>query len=399
MYPILETDLFVPERYPVIRNFKRTAAIAGVVAVSSASLVACGDSDDNAESTTAESATEAASSDENNDNNDDQNSGEYELTGQEGTLVAEGASSQQNAMDYFASVYASEVPGAQLAYTPSGSGAGQKNFIANQAVFAGSDSPLKDDQIQAAADRCGGNEAWHLPFVIGPVAIAYNLDGVDELNLTVDNIVEIFQGVITTWNDPKIAENNEGVELPDTPINVFYRSDESGTSDNFQKFLAAASDGKWESTGKAFPNAVGTGANGSSGVAQEVNATDGAITYVEAGFADKTANIDFGNGPVELTEEAVEKTLDNLEFTTEGHDMVVDSEKLFTTDTEGAYPLVLTTYEIVCSAGYDEETSNMVKDFLNVALDSQDEELADEGFIPVKGAHADRLREAINAIQ
>ncbi|MET3944361.1 phosphate ABC transporter substrate-binding protein PstS [Corynebacterium ureicelerivorans] len=383
----------------MIRNFKRTAAIAGVVAVSSASLVACGDSDDNAESTTAESATEAASSDENNDNNDDQNSGEYELTGQEGTLVAEGASSQQNAMDYFASVYASEVPGAQLAYTPSGSGAGQKNFIANQAVFAGSDSPLKDDQIQAAADRCGGNEAWHLPFVIGPVAIAYNLDGVDELNLTVDNIVEIFQGVITTWNDPKIAENNEGVELPDTPINVFYRSDESGTSDNFQKFLAAASDGKWESTGKAFPNAVGTGANGSSGVAQEVNATDGAITYVEAGFADKTANIDFGNGPVELTEEAVEKTLDNLEFTTEGHDMVVDSEKLFTTDTEGAYPLVLTTYEIVCSAGYDEETSNMVKDFLNVALDSQDEELADEGFIPVKGAHADRLREAINAIQ
>mgnify|MGYP002716282071 FL=1 len=380
----------------MIRNFKRTAAIAGVVAVSSASLVACGDSDDNAASTAVESATETVTSDE---KKDDEKSGAYELSGQEGTLVAEGASSQQNAMDYFASVYASEVPGAQLAYTPSGSGAGQKNFIANQAVFAGSDSPLKDDQIQAAADRCGGNEAWHLPFVIGPVAIAYNLNGVDELNLTVDNIVEIFQGVITTWNDPKIAEANPGVDLPDAPINVFYRSDESGTSDNFQKFLAAASDGKWESTGKAFPNAVGTGANGSSGVAQEVSATDGAITYVEAGFADKTANIDFGNGPVELTEEAVEKTLDNLEFTTEGHNMVVDSEKLFTTDADGAYPLVLTTYEIVCSAGYDEETSNMVKDFLNVALDSQDEELADEGFIPVKGTHAERLREAINAIQ
>lgn len=380
----------------MIRNFKRTAAIAGVVAVSSASLVACGDSDDNAASTSVESATETVTSDE---KKDDEKSGAYELSGQEGTLVAEGASSQQNAMDYFASVYASEVPGAQLAYTPSGSGAGQKNFIANQAVFAGSDSPLKDDQIQAAADRCGGNEAWHLPFVIGPVAIAYNLNGVDELNLTVDNIVEIFQGVITTWNDPKIAEANPGVDLPDAPINVFYRSDESGTSDNFQKFLAAASDGKWESTGKAFPNAVGTGANGSSGVAQEVNATEGAITYVEAGFADKKANIDFGSGPVELSDESVEKTLDNLEFKTEGHNMVVDSEKLFKTDAADAYPLVLTTYEIVCSAGYDEATSNMVKDFLNVALDSQDDELAAEGFIPVKGAHAERLREAINAIQ
>ena len=134
-------------------------------------------------------------------------------------------------------------------------------------------------------------------------------------------------------------------------------------------------------------------------MAQEVNATEGAITYVEAGFADKTANIDFGNGPVELSDESVEKTLDNLEFKTEGHDMVVDAEKLFQTDVAGAYPLVLTTYEIVCSAGYDEATSNMVKDFLNVALDSQDEELSAEGFIPVKGAHAERLREAINAIQ
>ena len=64
-----------------------------------------------------------------------------------------------------------------------------------------------------------------------------------------------------------------------------------------------------------------------------------------------------------------------------------------------AYPLVLTTYEIVCSAGYDESTSKMVKDFLNVALDSQDDELAAEGFIPVAGAHAERLREAVNAIQ
>ena len=383
----------------MIRNFKRTAAIAGVVALSSASLVACGDSEDNAATDAVESATEAVSSDDKDSKDSDSKSGDYELSGQEGTLVAEGASSQQNAMDYFASVYASEVPGAQLAYTPSGSGAGQKNFIANQAVFAGSDSPLKDDQVEAAAERCGGNEAWHLPFVIGPVAVAYNLEGVDELNLTVDNIVEIFQGVITTWNDPKIAENNEGVELPDAPINVFYRSDESGTSDNFQKFLAAASDGKWESTGKAFPNAVGTGANGSSGVAQEVNATEGAITYVEAGFADKKANIDFGGGPVELTDEAVEKTLDGLEFKTEGHNMVVDSDKLFKTDAAGAYPLVLTTYEIVCSAGYDEATSKMVKDFLNVALDSQDDELAAEGFIPVKGAHAERLREAINAIK
>ena len=376
----------------MIRNFKRTAAVFGVVAVSSAALVACGDSSESTDSadSSAEASAESTAGAEGTG---------AELSGETGQLVAEGATSQQNAMDYFASRYAEEVPGATLAYNATGSGSGIKQFLGNTVAFAGSDSPLKDEEVEKAAERCGGNEAWHLPFVIGPVAIAYNLEGVDELNLTVDNIVDIFQGKITNWNDPALAESNPDAELPDQEIKPFFRSDESGTSDNFQKFLAAASDGKWTGEGKAFPSEVGTGANGSSGVASEVAATEGAITYVEAGFAEKKANIDFGSGPVELTDEAVAAALDSMEFTTEGHNMAVDAEALFSSDAEGAYPLVLTTYEIVCSAGYDETTSNMVKDFLNVALDSQDEELAGEGFIPVTGAHADRLREAVNAIQ
>ena len=234
--------------------------------------------------------------------------------------------------------------------------------------------------------------------VIGPVAIAYNLDGVEGLNLTVDNLVDIFKGDITSWNDPAIAEANPDTELPDESISVIYRSDESGTSDNFQKFLAAASDGKWEGKGKAFPQEVGAGANGSTGVAEQVNAIPGAITYVEAGFAENAAHIDFGNGPVELSDETVGKALDGMEFKTEGHNMVVDSEKLFSSNEADSYPLVLTTYEIVCSKGYDDQTRDMVKDFLNVALDSQDDELAAEGFIPVSGTHAERLREAVNAI-
>lgn len=377
----------------MIRNIKRTAAIVGVVAASSATLVACGNENDaanNAGTTVAETATET--------NTESGAAAGAGLTGTTGQLVAEGATSQQNAMDYFGSRYSEEVPGANLAYNATGSGAGVKNFIGNQAAFAGSDSPLKDDEVEPAAQRCGGNEAWHLPMVIGPVAIAYNLNGVDQLNLTVDNIVEIFQGTITNWNDPKIAEANPGAQLPDQPISVIYRSDESGTSDNFQKFLAAASGGKWEGSGKAFPQEVGAGANGSTGVAEQVRSTPGAITYVEAGFADQKAHIDFGAGPVELNEQTVGKTLDNLEFETQGHDMVVDAEKLFSSKEPETYPLVLTTYEIVCSAGYDENTRDMVKDFLNVALDSQDQELAAEGFIPVAGAHADRLREAVNAI-
>ncbi|MGP6174532.1 phosphate ABC transporter substrate-binding protein PstS [Corynebacterium sp. A21] len=366
----------------MIRNFKRTASLLGVVAAGSLALVACSESETGSEGTDA-AAIEG-------------------LSGTTGQLVSEGASSQQNAMDYFNIKYQEAVSGASLAYNASGSGSGRTNFVAGQVAFAGSDSPLSDDQVEPAAERCEGNEAWHLPLVIGPVAVAYNLEGVDTLNLSTETIAQIFLGEITNWNDEAIAAENEGVELPDQDISVIYRSDESGTSDNFQKFLGANSEA-WTTDGQQFPSAVGAGANGSNGVATETSNVAGAITYVEAGFADQSglgvANIDFGNGPVELNPESVGVALDNLEFLGEGHNMVVDSDAMYAIDAAGAYPLVLTTYEIVCSAGYDAETSAMVKDFLTVALESQDDDLAGLGYIPVTGAHHERLVAAVEAIQ
>ena len=375
----------------MIRNFKRASAIFGAIAVSSTVLVAC--SNDDSDTTTdasgaATASTEAAMSTDG-------------LSGTSGELVGEGASSQQNAMDEFGIAFNDATGGdAYLSYTASGSGAGISAFINGTVDFAGSDSALKDDEQEQANERCGGNEAWNLPSVIGPVAIAYNLEGVDELNLSVETIAAIFKGEITTWNDPAIAAENEGTDLPDTPIQVVYRSDESGTSANFQRFLAAATD-NWDSEGKQFPQEVGTGANGSSGVAGEVKNLDGGITYVESGFATEqglgVANVDFGSGPVALDATSVGAALDGLEFKGTGHNMVVDTDALFASEAEGAYPLILTTYNIVCSAGYDDETRNLVKDFFTVMLDNQDA-VADRGYIPVTGAHLERLREAVDAL-
>lgn len=363
-------------------SFKRTASTLGLLAATSMALVACNEGGQAAGGANGEAAgTQSDVS---------------------GNLVGEGASSQQNAMDVFGVAFNTATGGnANLSYTASGSGAGQKAFLGGQAAFAGSDSPLDEEQQAQANERCGGNEAWNLPMVIGPVAIAYNLEGVDELNLSVETVAQIFKGEITKWNDDAIAAENEGVELPDKDIQVIYRSDESGTSENFQKFLAAST-GSWDSEGKAFPQAVGTGANGSSGVATEVSGNDGAITYVESGFANDmglgVANIDFGNGPVALNNDSVVKTLDNLEFTTEGNNMVVDAEKLFASDAEGAYPLILTTYEIVCSAGYDEETQKLVKAFMQTILDNQNADLESRGYVPVSGAHLERLQAAVDAL-
>nr|WP_156980448.1 phosphate ABC transporter substrate-binding protein PstS [Corynebacterium terpenotabidum] len=326
----------------------------------------------------------------------------FDLSGTTGELRGEGASSQQKAMELFGVAYQSAVPGATLAYNATGSGAGQKQFIAGQVDFGGSDSALSGDQVADAAERCGGNDAWHLPMVVGPVAVAFRIDGVDALNLSVDTLAKIFKGEITTWNDPTIAAENDGVDLPDLPISVLYRAEESGTSDNFQKFLNVATDGYWDTEGKTFPTKVGAGAQGSSGVADQVKATDGAITYVESGYATAAglgvAALDFGAGPVALSTESVNTALSAATFTGTGNDLVVDSEALFASQEPGAYPLALTTYQIVCSAGYDEETADRVKDFLYTILDNQNDDLESAGYVPLSGSFRDRLVTAVDAL-
>lgn len=367
-------------------TLKRSIALVGAVTAGSFGLVACSESDstDSATATTDVSAIEG-------------------LSGTSGQLVGEGASSQQSAMDYFGIKYSEAVSGASLAYTASGSGSGRTNFAAGQVAFGGSDSPMSDEQAAQANQRCEGNDAWHLPFVIGPVAVAFNVPGVENLNLDTETIAKIFKGEITNWNDAAIAAQNEGTELPDLNISVLYRSEESGTSDNFQKFLSAAQPELWTTSGQQFPTEVGSGAQGSNGVATETASIEGGITYVESGFANQAglgiAAIDFGSGPVELNSESVGVALGALDFLTEGHNMVVDTDAMFAMNEAGAYPLILTTYEIVCSAGYDENTRNQVKDFLTVALNAQDSQLEELGYIPVTGTHYDRLVAAVDAIQ
>ncbi|AEI08473.1 phosphate ABC transport system substrate-binding protein [Corynebacterium resistens DSM 45100] len=325
----------------------------------------------------------------------------YQMTDAKGELKGEGASSQQNAMENVFGPAFSEA-GNTLAYNSTGSGAGQTQFVSGQVDFAGSDSALKDDQVDAAKKRCKGNDAWHLPMVVGPVAVAYHLEGVDSLNLSTKTVAKIFKGEIKNWNDPAIAKENEGAKLPDKQISVFYRSEESGTSDNFQKFLKAST-GDWDGEGKAFPTKVGSGVKGSTGVAGEVEKTDGGITYVEAGFVKdndkvKAAKIDFGAGPVELNKESVNKALENVKFKGKGNDLVVDSKALFAQKGDGEYPLALTTYEIVCSAGYDDNVAGLVKNFMYTILENQ-EKLGDEGYIPVEGDFKKKLETAVGALK
>lgn len=323
--------------------------------------------------------------------------------GGKNALTAEGSTAQQNAIALFNQTWGQRCQGKNLSYNPTGSGAGRQQFIAKQVDFAGSDSALKDDQIKQAAARCGGNPAWHLPLVFGPIAMAYHIEGVDKLVLNADVIAKIFQGQVAKWNDPAIAALNPGVTLPDVKVTPIYRSDSSGTTDNFQTYLSAAAPQAWtKGKGSEFQGGAGEGAQKSAGVIQAVQATPGAIGYVEKGFADQArasyAQIDSGAGAVELNDESAGKAIDAAAFAGQGNDLALDLKSLYSTKAAGAYPLVLATYEIVCSKGYDPQTSAAVKSFLTVAAQDAQDSLPAAGYVPLPDKFKDRLLTSIEAI-
>lgn len=360
-------------------------------AIAGLTLTACG-SDNNTGTSGSSSANGSTAA-----------AGAAEDCGGKATLTAEGSTAQQNAVALFNQVWGQVCSGKNLSYNPTGSGAGREQFIAGNVDFAGSDSALKDEQIAAAAERCEGNPAWHLPLVFGPIAMAYNIEGVDKLVLNGDTLAKIFQGQISNWNDPAIAALNEGVTLPDTAITPIFRSDSSGTTDNFQKYLIAAAPESWtKEAGSEFQGGAGEGAQKSAGVVQAVQATPGSIGYVEKGFAEQAgtpfAQIDTGAGAVELTDETAGKAIDAAEFAADGNDLALDLDSIYGTTEAGAYPLVLATYEIVCSAGYDADTSAAVKSFLTVAANDGQGGLSGAGYVPLPDTFKERLLTSIDAI-
>jgi phosphate transport system substrate-binding protein len=319
------------------------------------------------------------------------------------SVTAEGSTAQQNAIAEFNKVWGQVCSGKTLAYNPTGSGAGVDQFIAKQVDFAGSDSALKDDQVTKAADRCGGNPAWNLPLVFGPVAMAYNIEGVDKLVVNADVLAKIFQGQITKWNDPAIAALNSGATLPDADVKPVYRSDSSGTTDNFQKYLGAAAPQSWtKGAGKEFQGGAGEGAQKSSGVVQAIQATPGSIGYVEkspaAAAGLKNAEIDSGAGAVALTDDSTKAAVAAAKFKAEGMDLTLDLNALYASKEAGSYPLMLATYEIVCSKGYDADTAAAVKSFLTVSANQGQANLSAAGYVPLPDSFKERLLKSVDAI-
>lgn len=335
-------------------KLQRHGITAGLALTATLALAACG-SDNNTTPSTSGNASSGAS-------------GGSSINCASGTLTAQGSTAQANAMAQWVKQYQQACSGATINYQGTGSGAGQAAFISGTADFAGSDSPFPAADQPKADARCKSGPAIHLPMVVGPIAIAYNLTGVTNLQLKPATIAQIFAGKVTKWNDKTIAADNPGVTLPDTAILAIHRSDSSGTTDNFSKYLAAAAKADWTyGHDKVWKAPGGSAQKGNDGVGGAITKTAGAVGYVEWSFAQAnnlaTAKVYNGAGEyTALSGDAAGKAVAGAAVTGTGDDLKLTLD--YNTNTAGAYPVVLVSYEIVCDKGNSADKLSLLKSFL-----------------------------------
>ncbi len=356
----------------------RLAALGGVALAGALALTACG-TDDNGGG-----GSKAASGD-----------------CQKTTVNAAGSTAQANAVSEWTKGYQQGCAGANLNYNANGSGAGIQAFTQGQVAFAGSDSALKPEEHGPADQRCKSGKALDLPMVVGPIAVVYNLKGVDGLQLSPATIAGIFAGKIKTWNDPAIAKDNPQAKLPSLPIKTVHRSDDSGTTDNFTKYLTATAPDIWKfEGGKKWTAPGGQGAPKSDGVSTVVKQTEGTIAYAEMSYATngklQAAKIADGSGKFEeLSADTASKAVAGAQVTGQGNDLSLSVDY----KAKDGYPIVLVTYEIVCEKGLPDQQAKFVKSYLTYTSSSQGQAaLTGLGYAPLPDSILTKVQAAVKGL-
>ena len=299
-----------------------------------------------------------------------------------GTLNGGGSTAQANAQTAWRAAY-QKAHGGTINYEEVGSGTGVENFTSKAYSFAGSDAYLTSDQMTAASKACGSNVV-EVPAYVSPIAVAYNLSGVSSLNLDAKTIADIFNGTITTWNDPAIAAQNKGVNLPSSAITTVHRSDESGTTFNFTDYLNKAGNGAWsEAANTVWPTSAkgGQGASGTSGVVGVLDSTPGSIGYADDSAVKSDSklavvSIKVGSSYNAPSASGAAKVLAQSPPASgqPATSMATDIDR--TSTVKGGYPLMLASYLLACEKYSDSATADMVKGYLTYVVSPQGQQAA-----------------------
>ena len=324
-------------------KLSRSTRLAAALAAGSLALAACGGSD----------SGDGAAADEG--------------SALSGTLAGAGSSAQGAAMEGWIAGFQTANEDVTVNYDPVGSGGGREQFLSGGTDFAGSDAALDEEELALAEERCGADGLVEVPLYISPIAVAFNLPGVETLNLTPDVIAGIFTQKITTWDAPEIAADNPDAELPSTAITPVNRSDESGTTENFTEYLAAAAPTVWtEEPSGEWPIAGGEAAQGTSGVVSAIQGAEGAIGYADASQVGELGTVAVGVGEefVEYSPDAAAAVVEaspRVEGRPEGS---LALELARDTTESGSYPIVLVSYQLACKTYEDAAQGELVKGFL-----------------------------------
>ena len=290
-----------------------------------------------------------------------------------------------------------EIPELQVNYQSVGSGAGVEQFSAKTVDFGASDVAMTDDEM-AAVDR----GTILLPMTAGSIVFAYNLPGVEGLQLPRDVYTNIALGNITNWSDPAIAEANPDLDLPDLPITFVHRSDGSGTTGVLTKHLSAISpdfesqigEGKtveWPKTGSFI------GAKGNEGITAQIQQTEGAMGYIEYGYAKQNgipvAALENASGNfIVPTDESASATLGAVELP--------DNLRAFITDPEGdeTYPLVTYTWMMAYEQYDDPALAKAMEVWIEYGLNQGQEVAPQLGYIKMPDNVRERVAKTADAI-
>ena len=364
------------------------AALSGIVML--ASVAACGD---NTASTTDSSSTDSAS----------------KTAPISGNFQGAGASSQQSAVEAWIAGFQGANPDAKIAYNPSGSGAGVQTFLTGATAWAGSDKALADDEVEQSKSVCADGTAFDVPVYVSPIAVIFNLKGVSDagkhINMDADTIAKIFDGKITKWNDPAIADQNKDLTLPDTAITVVHRSDKSGTTQNFVSSVKDQAPDSWTyDLSENWPNEVGQGAKGTSGVVSTVKQADGTIGYADFSQVGDlgTVAVKVGDSYNEISAEAGSKVIEDSkqDDTVKGDNRIVIKIN-HATEAKGAYPIVLVSYDIVCPAYKDTKQAEFAKAWLTYVTSDEGQKAAQDaaGTAPLPSSLKSEITKSIKAIK